>query len=409
MKLFESEKYCCGCAACVAVCPQNIINFIQNKEGFWFPQILDSKLCVHCDLCHMVCPMHHGTYHNKYKNYYAAITKDYKIWENSSSGGIFYSIGFYVIECLDGIVFGAKWNGLDVELDYADSVDKLRTFCKSKYVTSIPGDAYQQAKCFLDGDRYVLFSGTPCQINGLKNYLKKDYDKLITVDFACHGQGSAVVFKRWITYLENKYKRKIKHFEFREKRMLKDHVNSNCCSYTFDNGRKEYATRDYYYHAYINGLCMRKSCETCKFSGNRASDITLADFKNQTRVIPFKMENRNISTIITQTDKGDRVISRINSLVFYEADIQYIERYNPKLFKSLAGNHDRDKFMKEVTDDHKPIDKIIKKYIRILPTELLEYNVSSNWYKKLYPLCRILDYIYLFSKRIRGMSIKEQR
>lgn len=407
MKLFENERYCCGCGVCAAVCPQNIIKFIQNKEGFWFPQILDSKSCIHCGLCHVVCPIHHGTYHRKYKNYYAAITKNRTIWEKSSSGGIFYSIGSYVIECLDGIVFGAKWNGLNVELDYADSVDKLSLFCKSKYVTSIPGNAYEQAKIFLDANRYVLFSGTPCQINGLKNYLRKNYEKLITVDFACHGQGSAVVFKRWITYLENKYKRKIKHFEFREKRILVDHVNSNCCSYTFHDGGKIYVTRDYYHHAYVNGLCMRKSCEICTFACNRASDITLADFKNQAKAIPFNIENRNISTIITQTEKGDKLISLINSLIFYDVDIQYIEKYNPKLFKSLSGNYYRDIFMKDVIDDNKRIDRIIKKYARILPTEFLEYNVSSNWYKKLYPLCRVLDYIYLFNRRLRLMSIKE--
>lgn len=407
MRIYETDRDCCGCSACVNSCPQGIIELVQNDEGFLFPQITNEEKCINCLKCHAVCPMKNHDFDNSNKRYYVAISDSNEIWEKSSSGGIVYTLGQYVIKKYNGVVFGAKWNGLDVVYDYAETEEKLGLFCKSKYVAADPGKTYAIVKSFLQNDRYVMFTGTPCAIDGLRNYLNRGYEKLLLIDFACHGQGSPVIFKKWIFYLEEKKNKKVEHFEFRQKKQIVDHINSNCCSYRFSDGTNEMVTRDYYHHTYVNGLCMRKSCEECVFAEHRGSDLTLADFKKQTEIIPFGVEKRNISTVICQTEQGENVINSVGGLTFYSADVNFIEQYNPKLIKGIQGNRYRDAFMRDVIYNNRPIYRTIKKYAKILPTEKLEFNCSHKVYKRFYILFRCLDYFYLVFRKVKRIIYKE--
>lgn len=406
MELNISKDKCCGCSACMAICPTKIIQMTEDEEGFLYPHVLDERKCLNCGLCKKICPMENGKFQSIQK-YYAAINIDDEIWRSSSSGGIFFALGKYIIEEKQGVVFGAKWHLFDVEIDYTETIEGLKIFRKSKYVAVNPGNSFQTVREMLERERYVLFSGTPCMINGLKNYLRKEYERLYTVDFVCHGQGSPVFFKKWVQYLTKKYKNDLIHYEFRIKKEQRDHINSNCVSYTFKHPlvlhggvSRLVVTRDYYHHAYVKGLCMRKSCEKCVFPVNRAADMTLADFKRQTGVISYNEEQRNISTIITNSLKGLELLQSIsNSLKFFEASKDYIDKYNPKIVESLSGNIHRNSFMNDVLSD-KPIKQTIFRYARITPSEWVEYNCSNRTYNLLYPLVHLLDLVYFAFRKI---------
>ena len=191
------KKNCCGCWACVQQCPKQCISMIEDDEGFLYPKV-DKGICINCHLCEYVCPIINTDAPRKPLETYAAINKDEQIRLESSSGGIFSAIAEYIIND-GGVVFGAKFNDKwEVIHDYTETIDGLAQFRGSKYVQSQIGDNYKKAKQFLTSGRKVLFSGTPCQIAGLKHFLKKEYENLLTVDFICHGVPSPGVWREYL-------------------------------------------------------------------------------------------------------------------------------------------------------------------------------------------------------------------
>ena len=203
--IYISEKSkCCGCAACVQRCPRQCISMKEDCQGFYYP-VVDQDLCVECHQCEDVCPILNQSRLQSPKSVYAAYNHNEFIRLKSSSGGVFSLLANKVL-VLEGVVFGArfdeKWN---VVHDYTESVDNLYRFRGSKYLQSEIRNCFVLAKHFLDDKRYVLFSGTPCQIAGLRRFLNKDYEKLLLVQVACHGVPSPLV---WQSYLKQRiYKR----------------------------------------------------------------------------------------------------------------------------------------------------------------------------------------------------------
>ena len=198
------KKDCCGCSACVSKCPKQCISMIVDNEGFSYPY-LDKENCIDCGLCEKVCPVINQNEPKKPLRCYAAINPDENIRVKSSSGGIFTMIAEYII-AEGGVVFGAAWNkNWQVEHTYTEVKEGLKVFRGSKYIQSIIGDSFIQVELFLKVGRKVLFSGTPCQIAGLKKFLRKEYNNLITVDFVCHGVPSPGVF-RW--YMKEELKKR---------------------------------------------------------------------------------------------------------------------------------------------------------------------------------------------------------
>ena len=197
-KIKLAEKHICtGCAACYSVCPVQCISMKEDAEGFLFP-IIDEEKCTKCSLCEKTCLSIMQGKERKPLNVYAAKNPNEEIRKESSSGGIFTLLAEHVIN-KGGVVFGARFNeDWEVIHDYTETVKGLAAFRGSKYVQSRIGDMYKTAKDFLEKDRNVLFSGTPCQIAGLKAFLRKDYDNLLTVDLVCHGVPSPLVWKRYL-------------------------------------------------------------------------------------------------------------------------------------------------------------------------------------------------------------------
>lgn len=189
----EDKSRCCGCAACMQRCPKLCITMSEDEEGFLYPKV-DVSLCIDCGLCEKTCPVINQDEPHEPFAVYAAKNKDEKTRRESSSGGIFTMLAEQTIKS-GGVVFGAKFNEQwEVEHGGVETIDDLAALRGSKYLQSRIGETYQEAERFLKEGREVLFSGTPCQIAGLKKYLRKDYPALLTVDVICHGAPSLESF-----------------------------------------------------------------------------------------------------------------------------------------------------------------------------------------------------------------------
>ena len=271
-----STKDCIACAACVSVCPKSCITMCEDKEGFLQPKI-DPSACIECHKCEKVCPiLNQETIPSDFETQaYAVINKDDEVRAQSSSGGVFFPLAKWVIE-QGGVVFGARWNDKwEVVHDYAEDLDGVKAFMRSKYVQSVVGDTLRQAKQFLDADRWVLYSGTPCQLGGLRAYLGKEYEKLIQVDLICHGVPSPGV---WRGYLKDYFgKEEILEINFRDKREGWINFQTVIKTTTCEVCQKQ--MENPYFRGFLTNVYLRNSCYNCRFRQNhRASDITLADY-----------------------------------------------------------------------------------------------------------------------------------
>ena len=215
-KLVNWEQ-CCGCGACANKCPKQAIRMLSNHEGFLHSEI-DADLCVECRACEKVCPGLSPAQNVESKPIAFVVQhKNDDIRYQSTSGGAFTAIAEEVIR-RGGVVFGAVMtDDLKVRHDFVSDIDGLAKFRNSKYVQSEIGDCYTEAKKFVLEGRYVCFSGTPCQINGLYKYLGKDYDNLIAVDVVCKSVPSPLVFKKYVEY-KNSQEGKISDIVFRDKK-----------------------------------------------------------------------------------------------------------------------------------------------------------------------------------------------
>lgn len=293
INICKSEQ-CCGCTACESICPKHAIEMKEDKEGFCYP-IVDKSSCVECGLCEMVCPIlnvkdssfEYGedetkediTYRavestNILPDSYVSYLKDVKIREASTSGGVFTAIAKYVLD-RNGVVFGVKIDEqMNIVHDAVESFENLEVFRGSKYVQSKQAGIYKKVKQYLESGRWVLYTGTPCQVAGLKGYLRKEYDKLITLDIFCHGVGSPLYWKKYTEYMEHKYHSKIKKVRFREKTYG---YNSACMAVYFENGKSSHKGHDddLYWTAFSKCFIFRPSCYDCKF---KTIHHTYADF-----------------------------------------------------------------------------------------------------------------------------------
>ena len=198
MVLINRKEDCSGCGACEQICPKCCIKLVSDSEGYLYPQV-DIKNCVNCRLCEQVCPVKNPDKPHKPLNVYAAKNKDDIVRYNSSSGGIFTIIAEKVL-AKGGIVFGVRFDkDYNVIFDHTVTTNDLENFRRSKYVQAKLGNAYKHVKTFLSQKRLVLFTGTPCQIAGLRHFLRKDYDNLILVDLICEGVPSPKVWNRYLS------------------------------------------------------------------------------------------------------------------------------------------------------------------------------------------------------------------
>lgn len=358
----SDKSLCSGCAACSMACSKKCITMQSDEEGFRYP-VVDNKICINCGLCEKTCPIiNKKDSQDGIRISYAAINKDENIRLSSSSGGIFYALAQIVIED-DGIVFGAKFDdGFRVVHDFADNIDDLSKFQGSKYVQSDVRESYVKAKNFLDEGKRVLFTGTPCQIGGLKAFLRKDYDNLICQDIICHGVPSPMVWDKYLKFREQRAISKSKDIFFRNKDFGWKRYS---VKFNFENNSKyvESLDKDLYMISFVKNASLRPSCFNCAFkTEDRQADITLADFWGIENILPEMYDNKGTSLVIVHSQKGKKIFDNLfEKIDFYEVDFKKAIFYNSAMIKSVPYNSIRKIFLREITD--KTFDKTVNKYL----------------------------------------------
>ena len=356
----DARNECTGCTACQAVCPVDCITFNLDNEGFYYPTA-DSR-CINCGRCEKVCPLINKRYGlEKYRQYsLAGRHKDDQIWQESSSGGAFSAICEVVYE-ENGVIFGAKYDGLEVVHDYVENLEDIRKFRKSKYVQSNMRDCFRKAKNFLSQGRQVIFSGTPCQIAGLRNFIGKEYDNLFCIDLVCHGVSSPGIFKRYIVELEQENKSSIKSFTFRQKNIVRGNLLQYIVSISLVNGEVIESFPNLYNTAFIQTILSRPSCEQCHFANiKRVGDITIADFKKKFELLPNEKSLDNLSTIIINSSKGEKVASLLSeNMTIVPIELDKIIKTNTPLRQPSKANKNRSNFFYEASNE-KSIIELLK-------------------------------------------------
>lgn len=357
-KIIEYEQ-CCGCHACYNICPKHAIKMVEDDKGFKYPKI-DKAKCINCELCKKVCPVLKNINTKNNIKSYACYNLNNKERMNSSSGGIFILLAKEILK-KDGVVFGAYLNDkFKVEHTMITDEKDLYKLMGSKYVQSTIGYIYKEVKEKLQQDKYVLFTGTPCQIEGLKSYLMKDYDKLYTQDIICHGVPSPLVWEKYKKYREKVDKNKPIKISFRNK---DDGWTLFNMKFSY---RKSYYKKnqneDLFMQAFLKNTILRDSCYNCHFKKiNRISDITLADYWGIQNVHPELNDNKGTSVLIVNSKKGEELFNQIKDKIkFVETDIKKIIEYNPALIESAKMDKNRKLFFENL--DNIEFDELVKKY-----------------------------------------------
>lgn len=388
INIIEKEK-CCGCGACVQKCPKNCIVMDIDQEGFRYPRV-NIEECINCGRCEKVCPL---TYVRKTMNVqrtYAVKAINNEIREKSSSGGVFSILAEAIIN-EGGVVIGAAMNAKQqLEHIIVEDINGLDLIRGSKYIQSDISHIFKVVKTKLQENKKVLFSGTPCQIASLKNYLGHDDKNLICVDIICHGTASNHVFELYIHKIEEIFKSKVQSVNFRYKgtgwknySMKLDFVNGKTYAQT--------KNKDPFLQGFINNLYLRPSCYRCKYKeSNSGSDICLGDLWGSSNLFPRWDDNKGISAVLIKTEKGLEAFETIKDNIAYK-EISYAQilKGNPSLEHAAVENVKRKDFFCEI--EHQ---EDIMKWIQInIQNELAHNKLKIIWKKirrKVYALYRFL-------------------
>lgn len=381
---------CTGCSACASICSRKAIVMSADREGFLYPNI-DLKKCVDCGLCEKVCPVKNrdaNCQNTHVIDFYAARNRDKDILFKSSSGGMFYALAEMVIK-ENGIVVGAKYDeNLNVIHAIVESLDECKHLMGSKYSQSEIGTVYQEIKQHLVNGRKVLFTGTPCQVHGLRLFLRKQYPNLLCCDLVCHAVPSPLIFKNYKLFIEKIYHRRLTSISMRDK---EKRGWSHDFSYVFNfvdgkricDSKKIVNWGKIFFSRFIN----RPSCYHCRYSNmDRVGDITIADYWDDSHRRNDIYSKDGTSLVLINTESGISAWEHVRDSLSYwklsEADaIQPCllrptpEPENRSAFWAFYLKHG---FIKTYyTFFHVPYWKILKKQlfdkIHIYKLELFKY------------------------------------
>lgn len=363
MKLYNDKIECVGCEACKNICPTNCITMIYDNEGFLYPDV-DIEKCISCGRCKSVCQ---EIGHNKREEFetlqvYAVKNKNESCRYQSSSGGFFYEIANWVIKN-KGIVYGAAFDKqFSVKHIGIETVDDIKYLMGSKYVQSSIGNTYIDAENELKKERWVLYTGTPCQIDGLNAYLERKYDKLISLSVICHGVPSPKVWERYLQLKKGQYfENNILGVNFRDKTNGWKHFGLKI---QFDNAEYEMSHKmDLYMQGFLQDLYLRRSCYECPSKGvSLSSDFLLGDFWGIDNVLESFNDDCGVSAVIINTDKATVLWENIKDQFIYKK-VRYTDvlKYNSALEKSIKMNLKRERF-----------------FIELQETSLVEESIRNN-------------------------------
>lgn len=385
--LFDDKKDCCGCGACMNVCPKNAIRMAEDEVGFVYPEI-DQNLCVGCGACKKACGYQAQPLMQKSEAVYAAASNNDNLLRKSASGGAFAVLAENVLK-KDGVVYGAALpleNGkLEPKHLRIDTVERLPELQGSKYVQSAIGDTYAQAKKdLLDGKR-VLFSGTPCQIAGLKQYLKKDYENLLTVDIICHGVPSKRFFQSFMEDYGKKLGGTITEFYFRDKSKGQGMITRSVYKNKHGERQEKVITGNLlsYVNLFSRSFTYRKNCYSCPFaSKKRVGDLTLGDFWGFHEEYPSYDEKqglsngKGVSCILVNTNQGKVALEQCESqFVLMTSDFEKVARHNDQLHSPSKYSPKREQILELYQKEgYEAVDRYFHKNYK---KDILKYTVSG--------------------------------
>lgn len=353
---------CCGCNACVQCCPKQCITMHQDEEGFDYPTV-NKNDCIDCGLCEKVCPVLNCGESKRPIKVYAAKNTNEETRLKSSSGGVFTALAEDIIH-KGGVVFGVsfdqEWNAVHT---YTENIEGLAAFRGSKYVQSKVGSSYKQVKSFLENGRKILFTGTSCQIAGLKNFLRKEYPNLLTVEILCHGVPSPKVWQRYLAERKAQFQcNDICQINFRDKSDgwaqynfvidLKNGTQYNVPFYT-----------DTYFKGFLGNLYLRPSCYACKCKNGRAnSDIVIADYWNINEALPEYNDNKGISLVLVNSPKGLSNINSLSTLIDYkETGYEVCRGRNGGFLEHIPVHKKRQTFFKLLNQNGTTLPDLVEK------------------------------------------------
>lgn len=315
----KDKKDCCGCWACQDICPVQCITMNEDEEGFRYPTV-DKDKCINCHMCEKVCPIINvKPQKEKPQQGYVLQNKDDNVLADSTSGGAFTAIAKYVLS-KGGVVFGAALNeNNEAKHIYVESEDELWRFRNSKYVQSLIGDTYIQARKFLKEGKLVCFSGTPCQMEGLMQFLKKPYENLIAVDVVCRAVPSPKVLRKYLELQQQSYGKPLEHLKFRDKQFY-GYKYSNM-SFTSKKGTyHEGIDTDPWLRSFFSGINVRPSCYSCRFKKRyRVTDITMWDCFEPSKFDKSMDNDKGVTRIIAHSEKGVRLMDAIGDYAYIKA------------------------------------------------------------------------------------------
>lgn len=344
------DLLCTGCSACADTCPKSAITMMPDQEGFLRP-VIDGDACVDCGLCQRSCPiLHPPACLDREPQLWAVINKNDHDRSVAASGGVFILLAQEVLK-KGGVVFGAAFQSdFSVAHEAAETKEKVLRFCGPKYAQSRIGSTFRQAKDYLDQGRPVLFSGTPCQIMGLRTFLKQDYPHLLTADIICHGVPSPGVWKK---YIEERARKDAgsppEWVTFRSK------VNGwSKYEMVFRYREGEYRVRhgeDPFMRGFLRELYLRPSCYQCAAKGSRRpSDFTLGDLWGCSSLCPDLFDDKGTSLVMIHSDKGQVLWEDLSEQILAEPVTDDAFRYNPAAVRSVEPHPDRALFFHRFAD-----------------------------------------------------------
>lgn len=370
--ILEIGENCFGCYSCFNICPNNAIEMKENDEGFKYPIINDN--CTNCGLCRKVCP-HLISFlkNNSEPDCYAYMSED-DVRIKSSSGGAFPILAKYFIEH-NGYVAGAVYKeDISVHHIISKDVNDIEKMRNSKYLQSNVENCYKETKNILEKNKLVLFTGTPCQIAGLKSFLGKDYENLYCVDIICHGVPSPKVFRKYINEKISNKDEKWLNTNFRDK--FKGLWSKLTTTTTTTTTTTDSAKNDLYMRAFLSNLCLRKTCTNCKFQTiPRQGDVTIGDFWGIWKFDKKLNDEKGTSVVLNNNKKGTYLIDILknNSKVFKKVPIKYAIGRNPCLINSVKPHKDRKLFFKLLNKC------TLKENVDICLDDKVNYLVVNFW------------------------------
>lgn len=358
----QNKKDCCGCSACKNICPKKCISMVEDQEGFSYPKI-DIKSCINCKMCEHACPIINKKskdFANKVIESYAIFNKNESTRKNSSSGGLFPLFAEKILD-LNGIIIGAAFDDNFVVRHVAiENKTELYKLQSSKYVQSNPQNIFQITKTYLDDGRTVLYSGTACQIAGLKSFLRKDYENLYTIDVLCHGVPSPMILQKYLDYRREKANDdKISSVSFRDKSTGWKSYNTKI---EFEHSTYlDKQVNDPYMKLFLGEAILRPSCHDCKFKDmNRDSDITLGDAWGINKIFPKMDDDKGTSVMFIHSEKGRKLAESIlEDTTYIKSDLDTLLPPTADSRKSVKPHKNRDKVFALLIESN-DFDKALK-------------------------------------------------